>query len=128
QAVIVVLAGLEIDANRNTLYDLDVVSGGVFGRQQAELGTAGAADTFHFAAVFAAVGVHAELDQLSRLHAAELRLFEVGCHPDVIDRHHSQQLPAGRDVLPDLHGLFADNPANGSDDGAITQVELRLIE
>ena len=128
QAVIVVLAGLEIDADWNALHHLHVVSGRILRRQQAESRTAGAADRLHSAAVFAAVRVHAELDPLARFHALKLRLLEVGGHPDVVERNHRHELLARRNVLTDLHGLLADDPANRSDDGAVAEIESRLIE
>src|SRR5207245_3943336 len=85
QPVIVVLAGVEIDANRNALNHLHIIPRGVLGRQQAEPGAAGAADCFKFAGVFAAESVHAKLDALAGFHAAELGFFKIGRDPDVIE-------------------------------------------
>ena len=50
QPVIVVLARIDIDADGNALHHLHVISGGVFGRQQAEARTARAADAGDLAA------------------------------------------------------------------------------
>src|ERR1700691_266569 len=44
QAMIVVLAGIQIDANRHPLHHFHIVSSGVFRRQQAETRSAGAPD------------------------------------------------------------------------------------
>src|SRR5579872_1660948 len=85
QAVIVVLAGVEVDANRNALHHLDVVSGGILRRQNAEPRTAGAAHLDDFSGVGVVVGVDREVHVLAGLHAAQLGLLEVGDDPDIVE-------------------------------------------
>src|SRR5439155_14094788 len=99
QSVIVVLAGVQIDAHRNALNHLHIIPRGVLRRQQAESGPAGAADCLQFAGVFSTEGVDAELDALAGFHAAELSLFKIGRDPNVIERNHGHQLLTGRNIL-----------------------------
>jgi hypothetical protein len=88
--MVVVLAGIDIDADRDPLHNLDVVAGSVFGREEAESGTACATHPFQLPGVFAAIGVDGEARPLAGHHAAELGLFVVGDYPDVIQRNHGK--------------------------------------
>ncbi len=126
--MIVVLARIEIDAHRNTLHHLHVISGGVLRRQQTEARTAGSADRLHFAGVFLAGCVHAEADALAGVHALQLRLFKIRRHPDVVEWNYGHHLLAGRDILSQFHGLLADDPVDGRDNRAVAEIQLRLIE
>src|ERR1700733_11230280 len=70
QTMVVVLAGVNINADRKALHHLHVVAGSILGRQQAEARTARTGDSRHRAFVLAAVGVDTEGHALSRLHQA----------------------------------------------------------
>src|ERR1700761_4035177 len=64
----------QIDADRDTLDDLDVVSSGVLRRKEAQNGAGCAADLRDLAVVFAAaVGIHADFHVLALAHVLELR-------------------------------------------------------
>ncbi len=128
QLVIVVRARIEHDLDRNALHDFHVVSGGIFRRQQAEAGAAGAGDAVHLAVVGSAVGVDVDGDALADLHFAQLRFFEVGGDPNVVEIDDLHQFLAGSDVLPDFDGAIADDAVHRGNDLGVLQVQCGLIE
>src|SRR5258708_23245457 len=66
EVAVVTLHVGEVDADGDALDDLDVVAGGVFGREEGELGAGGSADLGAFAvALAAAEGVDFEGDCLA---------------------------------------------------------------
>src|SRR5271154_6346316 len=125
--MVVILAGIEIDAHRDALDDFHEIAGGIFRRQQAEARSAGSADVYDAARVLLSIGVDAEFDPLARVHTAELRFLEIRGNPDVVQWDHRHQLLSGRHVFPELHGLLADDPGHRRDNSAIAEVELRLF-
>ena len=81
---IIILAGIEVDADRNSLHYFHIVSGRVFGWQKAEARSARSTDCLNLAPVFLAEGVDSEPDPLPWAHAAELRFFEIRGDPDIV--------------------------------------------
>ena len=78
--------------------------------------------------VFAAVGVDAEVTCWPGFMQAQLRLLEVGGDPDVVERNDRHQLLAGRDVRAHFDRLFADDPVDRRDDGAVAEIEFGLVD
>src|SRR5262249_19811790 len=79
------------DLDRHALHDLDVVAGGVLGRQQRERGAGSRLNAVDVTADGALrIGVDVERHRLSRPHAVELNLLEVGCDPDLIRDEYAQ--------------------------------------
>src|SRR5580704_10058930 len=78
----------QIDADRNALDDLNVVSSGVLRRKEAQNGAGCAADLRDLAVVFAAaVGIDADFYVLALAHVLKLRFLEVRGNPDVVKRN-----------------------------------------
>src|SRR5580698_8349047 len=119
----------QIDADRDTLDDLDIVSSGIFRRKEAQNGAGCAADLRDLAIVFAAaVGIDADFYVLALAHMLELRFLEVGGNPDVVKRDERCHILADADVLADLDTLFRDNAGGRGDDRGVAEVELGLVE
>src|SRR6202023_1296364 len=74
----------EVDADGNALDDFDVVAGGVFGREERELGAGGSANLGDLAVELAAAeSVDLEGDLLAGTHFGELGFLEVRRDPEV---------------------------------------------
>src|SRR5579875_3575991 len=116
QPVIRVLARIDIDAHGNPLHDFHVIAGGVLRRQQTKPGPGRAPHGFEFSGVCAAVSIDGELYLVAGLHAAKLRLFEIGRYPNVIQRNQGHQLLPRRDVVSYFHGFLTDDAAEGGAD------------
>src|ERR1700722_19850610 len=116
-AEFVVFVGSRLKHNlyRDALHDFHVIAGGVFGRQQAEAGAAGAGDAINFAFIFAAGGVYLDVDLLTDFHLAMLRLFKVRGNPYVNERNDHHYLLSGSDILSDLGGAIADHAIDRGD-------------
>src|SRR5215469_15589377 len=121
QTMILVLAGIDIDAHRNALHDFHVIAGRIFRREQAETGARSPPYALHFSVVLAAISIHAERHLLPRLHAAQLGFFEIGSHPKIVHRHQRHQLLSRRDVVAHFHGFLADDSAHRRDNGAVAE-------
>src|ERR1700685_861323 len=126
--VVFISSRLEHNLDRNALHHFHVVASGIFGRQQAEAGAAGAGDAIDFTLVIASGRIYFDVDFLTDFHLTQLRLFKVGGNPDVFERNNLHQFLAGSDILPDLDGAVADHAIDGSNDFCVLQVQLRLIE
>ena len=57
----------------------------------------------------------------------ELRFFEVRGDPHIIERNHGNQLLPRLNVIANLD-VLAHHARNGRDDGAVLQIEHRLIQ
>ena len=84
EQVLGILTFFEYYFDGDSLDDLDVVSGGVFGRQQAIARAAGAAYVEHMSFVGAPVGINENLYGSARLYISELSFLEIGRHPDIL--------------------------------------------
>src|SRR6185437_2284813 len=115
------LLGIELDAHRQALDDLDPVAGGVLGRDGGER-RAGAAGEAHDRAVELhgpAVEVAGQHHALAEPHPPQLAFLEIGVDIGGLDRHHGHQLGAGLDPLADLGGVLGDDAVDrGADHGA----------
>ena len=128
QAMVLVLSGIEIDTDGNALHHFHVVARGIFRRQKAETRAAGASDPGDAPVVFVIVRIHRERHLLARFHALELRLFEIGGDPDVLQGNEGHDAFAGRNVLANLAGLFAYDSVSGRANDGVAKVQLGLIE
>jgi hypothetical protein len=59
---------------------------------------------------------------------AQLRLLEVGGHPQPFQRNQHQQVLPRRDVLVDFDALAGDDAGRGRDNARITQVQFGHVE
>src|SRR6202795_5156507 len=125
-----VLARLEHDLHRYALHDLDVVAGGVFGRQQAEARSTGAGDRIDMPFVGLASRLDRDLRRQPRLHLLKLRLFEVSRNPQVrvIERDYLHHFLPGLHVLTNLDGAVADGSADGSSHLGVHEVKFSLVQ
>ncbi len=123
-----VLPGFEQKPHGQPLHDFDVVAGGVFRRQKADAIAAYAGHTLDVAAMISGEGIDVNGDQFAPMHAGQLRLLEVGDHPDGVglsDKH--QGLP-GLYMRAKLHRPLADYAVGRGVDLCVTEVQERLIE
>ena len=116
--------GIERDAHRQALHDLDPVAGRVLRRDQRE-GRAGAAGEAGDAAVERRSCRHrgrtGELDRLAGAHLVELAFLEIGVDVDGADRHDGHHRIAGGDPLADLDLAVGDDAVDRrADDRALT--------
>src|SRR6185503_21306718 len=103
-----VLTGIETDANRNALHDLDVVAGRIVGRQQAESRAGRRGQTLNLSIErLATVRVSTNRDALAGTDVFDLRLLEVRRDPDTLERNQRHQRLPGLNLLTDFHGLLA---------------------
>ena len=95
--MVAVLARFEHDLHGYALYYFDVVARGIFRRQKAESGTRRRGDAVHVSPVLpaASISVDFHVDPLTNPHLLELRLFEIGRHPNVIQRDQRHDLLTG---------------------------------
>src|SRR5579859_3316903 len=123
--MIVIFARLQDNPHRNALYDFYVITAGILRWQQAEARASGAAERIDVAAIVAPGSVRPKGHALSGLHLLQLRLFEIGRDPDVVDRNDGQQLLARLNALAGFHGLASNDPAYRRDDLCVAKIELR---
>ena len=99
------LLGIERDAHRHALHDLDPVAGRILRRQEREgrTGTGAEAGDRAVEEQARAVQVGGESHRLANPHALELRLLEVRIDPHLIERHDRHQRRPGAHALPELH-------------------------
>src|ERR1700692_4222367 len=122
-----VLSGVEANPHRQSLHNLDVVAGGVFGGQQAVEFAGRSRHAFDVALVVATGRIDVNRNRLAATHSAQLRLAKISSNPDV-DPDNREQLSSGLQTLTELNGLVADDSSGGRDYVRITQVEPRLIQ
>src|ERR1700675_860698 len=94
QPMVRVLARVEANPHRQSLYDLDVVAGGVFWRQQAVELARRAGNSLDVAVVVAPCSIDVNLDGLAATHLTQLRLAEISGDPDIVERNDGKQLLA----------------------------------
>src|SRR5580704_10992199 len=122
-----VFAGLENNLYRDSLYYFYVVAGGILRRKQTEEGARGTGDAVHVAFQGLAGRIHMDFRSLSDAHVPELGLFEIGGNPDVIERHHREELLAGLNVQPDDH-RFIYFTSDRRNNFGVLEIELGLLE
>jgi hypothetical protein len=84
QEVVRVFAGIQAAADGQALHDLDKISGGVLGRQEAGDRAGGSRRIFDVAVKCATVGIHVNVCVLAGAHLPKLSFLEVGPDPDVL--------------------------------------------
>src|SRR5262249_15657728 len=129
QQVILVLVRIEEDAYGNSLHNLHVVTGCIFGREQTETGAAGSANGLHCALVLASTdGVNFDFHRLSRFHVLQLRLFEVCGDPDIIDIHQRHQRLPWLHVLAHFGSAVTNNSVQRRTDLRVLKIQLSLLQ
>ena len=118
----------EVDANRNSLDHLHVVSGRVLGGKQRKFRSGGATDLGYFAGVLLTVpSVHRQLHLLPWVHLGNLRLFEVCCDPEALQRHNRKQILTGCEVCAGHNVLLIHNAVGRRDNPRVRKIEHRLV-
>src|ERR1700739_2302315 len=112
----------------NALHDLDVVSGGVFRREQAKHRAGGSGNGINVPDKGLTVGVGFDVSLLARLHIAQLRFLEIGSDPNVLEGHDHQKTLAGLHDLAVFDGLMSGNTVHRSEYLAVAEVELSGVE
>src|SRR6266404_5485354 len=78
---------IENDFYRHALYDLHVISRGVFRRQQTQHRASRSSDRINMTRKSLAVSVHFHFHLLARLHRAQLRFLKIRSDPNILQRH-----------------------------------------
>ena len=125
-----VLAGIELDADRHALHDLDPVAGGVLRRQQRELRAGAGADRGDGALERPlAVGVDRQAHRLARRHVGEVGLLVVRLDPGRAGGDEAEDRHRRRHVLADLQPVgLADDAVRGRGDRGAREVELGRVQ
>src|SRR6185436_17511521 len=76
----------------------------------------------------ATVHIDIEIDRLTDTQIAELRLLEVGIHPDLIDRADCHETLADLDIVARIDIAAGDDAIDFRDDVAVTEVEFGLCK
>src|SRR5690348_2916846 len=122
QEMVLVLIRIEHDAHGNALHDFHVVARCVLRRKETEAGAARATDRLHFAVVIATGRVHFDIDWLAGFHVLELRFFEVGGDPNVLNIDERHECLTRLHVLPDFGGAMSDDPMYRRGDLRVLQI------
>jgi hypothetical protein len=118
---------IEDDLHWQALHDLDVVAGGVFGRQQAERRSAAGLDAVDPARkVAAAEGVNPDIDGLPDAHGGKLCFLEVGGDPHIQRHHDHDRLPGSRERA-DRRGQLGHASVDGGVQRGALQVRIGTI-
>ncbi len=103
---------------------LGEIAGGVVGRQQRELRSAGGRDPLDPAMQSLAwETVDGHVDRLARFHPGELGLLVVGDDIDIWQRHDIDQVASDIDVVARLHLTLADDAVEGRHDLGVAELE-----
>src|SRR6266478_1340496 len=98
------LALVELDPDRDALDHLGEIAGGIVGRQQRELRSAGRRYALDAAMqLLVCEGVDRDVDGLTWLNSRELRLLIVGDHVHTWQRHDIDEIAPDVDVVPWLN-------------------------
>src|ERR1700735_516053 len=107
QPMVRILTRVEANPHRQSLHDLDVVAGRVFGRQQTIEFASRPGQAFDVAVVVASGSIDVNRYGLAAMHLVQLRLAKVSGDPDIVERNDAKQLFARLHALAYLHGLVA---------------------
>src|SRR5262245_56642625 len=112
--VLRILTGVEHDLHRHALHHFHEVAARVLRREQAEPRACRRRDAVDLPSEAAAsVRINVDLGPLTGSHVLELRLLEVGGHPDLFERNDRHHRLTGLDNLTGLHRLSADDALHG---------------
>src|SRR5690554_6988740 len=115
--------------DRNALYHLGEVAGGIVRRQQAELGTGGREQAVDVALYRLIVeGVEDQGGALALVHALDLGFLEIGLDPQIPVRYQGQQMRAGLHVLPRADAALSDPTCHRGANLGAGEVDLRSEE
>src|SRR5450631_3036851 len=122
------LLRIKRDSDRQALYHLDPVAGGILRRDERKSRAGAATDAHDFAVIFdgATVEVGGQYRRFADMDVAQLRLFIVGAHVQRCNRHDGHQRLAGLHLLADLHGILDDDPVDRGCDARARHIELGL--
>src|SRR5579862_4673522 len=128
QQVLFVLILIEPDSHGESLHYLDVVSGGVLGREQAEQRTGGAGKALDLSLVVSSESVYSDRYGFTRAHVSELRFFEVCGDPDVVQRDNREQTLARLNTMAEFDRFPSDHAAHRRIDFRVAKVQLRGVQ
>ena len=118
---------IEDDLDRQALHDLDVVAGGVLGRQHAECGAGAALETVDLAVEGdRRHRVDNKINVLPRAYVGQLGLLEVRRHPAVV-LHQGEQRLARIDVVAGADGAMGDDTSLRRHDRAVGELQFRRL-
>src|SRR5580704_10843817 len=128
QQVLFVLILIEPDSHGESLHYLDVVSGSVLGREQAEQRTGGAGKALNLSLVVTSESVDPDRYGFTRAHMSELRFFEVCGDPDVVQRDNREQTLARLNTMAEFDRFPSDHAAHRRIDFRVAKVQLRGVQ
>jgi hypothetical protein len=104
QLIQIPLIRVEAYAHRQPLYDLDIVSSRILGREQAGSISSRGWHILDLAIKRLVEGIHLDGDVLANVHLSELSLLEVRGRPNIVNLdHHDELLPC--EILPPISAL-----------------------
>src|SRR3954451_19915028 len=105
------LFGVESDAYRQSLHDLDPVAGCVLRWNGRERRARSTGESFDASAVDDSVSIEVgdEPDALAQDHLAELAFLEVRVDVQLANRHNAHQSGAGQDLLSHIDRTLCDD-------------------
>src|SRR5258708_25948289 len=118
------LSLVELDANRDALYDLGEIAGGIVGRQQRELRSTGRRYSLDAAMqLLVRESVDCDVDGMAWTNSRELRLLVVGDHVHAWQRHDFDQIAPDVDVVTWLNLPFTNDAIKRCDDLGVAELE-----
>src|SRR6266478_8732066 len=118
------LSLVELDANRDALDHLGEIAGGIVGRQQRELRSAGGRYSLDAAMqLLVREGVDCDVNGLTWLNPRELCLLVVGDHVHTWQRHDIDEIASDVDVVTWLNLPFAYDAIERRDDLGVAKPE-----
>src|SRR5438132_8482891 len=124
QQAFAIRVGLELNAHGNALHDFHVIAGRIFRRKETRFRSGRATDGRHVSLPIPVERVDVNVDCLPEAHASKLRLLEVRCDPETIQRNDIEQLLSRRNILARLHGTVSDDAVDRSGDAGVGKIDL----
>ena len=124
-----IYAAIEDNLHRDALHDLDVITGGIFGRQQTEARAARSRDRIDVTLVGFVGRIHVNVDPQAGLHLAKLRFLEIRGYPEIffIERNDAHHLLPHLHVLPYFDRAVADRSADRRNHLGVLEIQFRLV-
>lgn len=119
----------DADLDRHSLHDFGEVAGGVFRRQQGELGAGGRREAVDDPLDrLIRIGIQDHLHLLARLHVLQLGLLEVGLDPHLAQGHQAGHLHTGLDVEPFPQAALADDAVSRGSQLGVAELQPGLFK
>src|SRR5208282_1811979 len=122
--------GIQADAHRQALHDLDPVTGRVLRRNQREGGTGAAVESFNDTVEgdLVAIEVGYELDLLAGAHHFQLYFLEIGVYIFFAYGDHREERRGGLDALAELDLPSGDDAVNWRANDGTAEIDIRLLD